>query len=81
MLMLGMGHKALWQTFEKLKVKRTTLHNICELTESVFENWAWILNIDDVECERMFDEGKQRGDAAETFLLSNLRLQGMIIED
>ena len=40
------------------KVKRTTLHSICELAESVFGDWVRNLNVYDAECERMLDEGK-----------------------
>lgn len=60
------------------KVRRITLHNIRELAESVFENWMRNLDIDDAERERMLDEGKRRGDAAEAYLLSQLKSQGMI---
>lgn len=63
------------------KVKRTTLHSIRELAESVFEDWVRHLDVDDAERERMLDDGKRRGDAAEAYLLSQLKNQRMIIED
>lgn len=63
------------------KVKRTTLHSIRELAESVFEDWVRNLDVEDAERERMLDDGKQRGDAAEAYLLSQLESQGMIIEE
>lgn len=54
------------------KVKKTTLHNIRELAESVFEDWVRHLDVDDAERERMLDEGKRRGDVAEAYLLGQL---------
>lgn len=60
------------------KVKRTTLHSIRELAESVFEDWVRNLDVEDAERERMLEDGKRRGDAAEAFLLGQLESQGMI---
>lgn len=63
------------------KVKRTTLHSIRELAESVFEDWVRNLDVDDAERERMLDKGKRRGDVAEAYLLSELKSQGMISDE
>ena len=60
------------------KVKRTTLHSIRELAESVFEDCVRNLDVEDAERERMLEDGKRRGDAAEAFLLGQLESQGMI---
>lgn len=62
------------------KVRRSTLHSIRELAESVFEDWVRNLDIDDAERERMLEEGKRRGEACEAYLLSVLETQGRIID-
>lgn len=63
------------------KVRWATLHSIRELAESVFEDWVRNMDVDDAEHERMLDEGKRRADVTEAYLLDELRLQGMIIEN
>lgn len=63
------------------KVRKTTLHSIRELAESVFEDWVRNLDVDDAERERMLEEGKRRGDTAEAYLLSQLKQQRIIVED
>ena len=63
------------------KVRRTTLHTIRELAESVFEDWVRNLDVDDTERERMLYEGKRRADVAEEYLLNQLKYQGIILEN
>lgn len=63
------------------KVRKTTLHSIRELAESVFEDWVRNLDVEDAERERMLEDGKRRGDAAEAYLLSQLKQQRIIVED
>lgn len=63
------------------KVRRTTLHTIRELAESVFEDWVRNLDVDDTERERMLYEGRRRADVTEESLLNQLKYQGIILEN
>lgn len=49
-----------------------------ELAESIYEDWARSLSIDEEEREQMLEEGKKRADVAENLLLDNLKMQGLL---
>ena len=59
-------------------VKRSTLHSVRELAESIYEDWVRSLSIDEEEREQMLEEGKRRADVAETLLSDNLKMQGLL---
>ena len=59
-------------------VKRSTLHSVRELAESIYEDWVRSLSIDEEEREQMLEEGKRRADVAENLLLDNLKMQGLL---
>lgn len=62
------------------KVKRTTLHHIQELAESVFEDCVLNMDVEEAERKRMLDVGRRRADVAEAYLLSQLKRRRMISE-
>lgn len=60
------------------KVTESALHKVRELAESIYEDWARNLSIDEEEREQMLEEGKRRADDAEKRLLDNLKMQGIL---
>lgn len=60
------------------KVRMTTLHNIRELAESVFEDRVRNQDVEEAERERMLEEGKRRADVVEVFLQGELKGRRMI---
>lgn len=60
------------------KVTESTLHKVRELAESIYEDWARCLSIDEEERTQMLEEGKRRADVAEDLLLDNLKMQGLL---
>ena len=60
------------------KVTERALHKVRELAESIYEDWARNLYIDEEEREQMLEEGKRRADVAEKLLLDNLKMQGIL---
>lgn len=60
------------------KVTESTLHKVRELAESIYEDWARCLSIDEEERTQMLEEGKRRADVAEKLMLDNLKVQGLL---
>ena len=77
------------------KVTINTLLKVKELAESIFEDWVrnldlaesifedWVRNLDivDEDRDRMLDEGKHRADSTVEYLLTEMRRQGLIVEN
>ena len=63
------------------KITNSTLHKVRDLAESIFEDWVRHLDISDAERDGMLYEGKRRADFAEGYLLTDLKRQGIIIDN
>ena len=63
------------------KVTINTLLKVEELAESIFEDRVRNLDIVDEDRDRMLDEGKHRADSAVEYLLTEMRRQGLIVEN
>ncbi|MBQ9509458.1 MAG: hypothetical protein IJR53_08610 [Bacteroidales bacterium] len=61
------------------KVKRSTLHNIRNLAESVYEDCVRNLGVDKETCDRILREGKLRADICEKTMLKDLEANSLLV--
>lgn len=63
------------------KIKRSTIHKLRELAESLYEDWIRNSEIIDSERDHMIKERENRANMAEESILEICRLHGLIIDD
>lgn len=61
------------------KVKKSTVHNIRNLAESIYEDWVRNLRVNKETCDNMLKEGKLRADTCERTMLKDLETIGLLV--